>query len=732
MSWLRANLGPVHLLAMRSRMFSEVIGAVVNGAMLLTIGLGLSYFMACCGAGMLELRAHRRSRDVNAGSAIRTPAGEHLYFLVPCLNESMVIGQTVAALLRTPNCTVVVIDDGSDDDTAAIATRVGGDRTTVVRRDLPQARQGKGQALNHGFAAVLADVRRTGRDPEQVFVCVMDADGRLSADAWAHVLPLFDDPGVGGVQLPVKIRTAGRLITRFQDLEFWAMSAVSQLGRRRSRTVSLGGNGQFTRLTALTALAGDPWSASLTEDLDLTITLACAGWSLDCTPSAWVDQQGVTAYRQLIRQRTRWFQGHMTAGRRLPEIWRNPRLTPLARLEITSYLAVPWLIVLPWSILSQIALVRWLTILTSDQPMLVGSLPRQVGIGLLMYLASFLPLLISGILYASRERGYGRLRSLALSHVMILWNYIAFIACWRALGNMLRGHTGWDKTGRMVEVDFSQRTDTTRLRVVSGATRVRRAGPRVCSEILLLVGTRPEAIKVAPVAMALADHSTLRPVIVHSGQHGDVVRQALRPFGLRPDIELAVRRRTGSQAELAAALLPALEQVMDQLRPAAVLVQGDTTTTFAGALAAFWHDIPLVHLEAGLRSGELSAPFPEEGNRQMVSGSPRCTSHQPRPRRTRCTGNEYPAARSWSPATPWSTRCDTSPWPAYPHPARYWPGWSGNWTPQATGWCWSLSIAENRGARPRRGALGRGRVGSRRTTSSCCSQFTPTPRCAHR
>lgn len=142
----------------------------------------------------------------------------------------------------------------------------------------------------------------------------------------------------------------------------------------------------------------------------------------------------------------------------------------------------------------------------------------------------------------------------------------------------------------------------------------------VADEILLLAGTRPEAIKVAPVAIALADHPVLRPVLVNGGQHSKaVVRQAWGAFGLVPDVEIAVERRSGSQAELAAAILPALDQVMVERQPAVVLVQGDTTTTLAGALAAFWRGIPVAHLEAGLRSGTLATPFPEEGNRQMVA-----------------------------------------------------------------------------------------------------------------
>ncbi|TDP96548.1 non-hydrolyzing UDP-N-acetylglucosamine 2-epimerase [Labedaea rhizosphaerae] len=138
-------------------------------------------------------------------------------------------------------------------------------------------------------------------------------------------------------------------------------------------------------------------------------------------------------------------------------------------------------------------------------------------------------------------------------------------------------------------------------------------------DVVLLAGTRPEAVKAAPVALALAGHPVLRPRIVHSGQHAGMVEQALAPFGLRVDDRLPVQRDTGGQPELVAQLLPALDDVLATHDPAAVIVQGDTTTTLAGALAAFWRRVPVVHLEAGLRTGDLASPFPEEANRQLVA-----------------------------------------------------------------------------------------------------------------
>ncbi|MFI5606068.1 non-hydrolyzing UDP-N-acetylglucosamine 2-epimerase [Amycolatopsis sp. NPDC051903] len=139
-------------------------------------------------------------------------------------------------------------------------------------------------------------------------------------------------------------------------------------------------------------------------------------------------------------------------------------------------------------------------------------------------------------------------------------------------------------------------------------------------DVMVLAGTRPEAVKLAPLAVALAGRAGVRPVVVHSGQHQGMVEQALVPFGVGVDVWLDVPPRVaGTQAELVAGLLPALDAKLRDLRPAAVVVQGDTTTGLAGALAAFWLGIPVVHLEAGLRTKDLAAPFPEEGTRQMVA-----------------------------------------------------------------------------------------------------------------
>lgn len=136
--------------------------------------------------------------------------------------------------------------------------------------------------------------------------------------------------------------------------------------------------------------------------------------------------------------------------------------------------------------------------------------------------------------------------------------------------------------------------------------------------ILLVVGTRPEAIKVAPLVQTLRADGRFDAVLIGSGQHDEPVRQALDAFGLVPDIMLRLERTTGSLVELAALLMPALDVHLQRLTPAACVVHGDTITASAAAFAAFLRQIPVVHLEAGLRTGNLASPFPEEGNRVVI------------------------------------------------------------------------------------------------------------------
>lgn len=137
---------------------------------------------------------------------------------------------------------------------------------------------------------------------------------------------------------------------------------------------------------------------------------------------------------------------------------------------------------------------------------------------------------------------------------------------------------------------------------------------------LLVIGTRPEAIKLAPVVVALRDGLEVKPVVITTGQHRAVVDDVLELFGIRPERSLRLPRRPpDGLARLYADVMSRLDQVMSVLDPDVVVVQGDTASVLAGAQTAFWQRRPVVHVEAGLRSGSLSSPFPEEANRRLVS-----------------------------------------------------------------------------------------------------------------
>ena len=137
-------------------------------------------------------------------------------------------------------------------------------------------------------------------------------------------------------------------------------------------------------------------------------------------------------------------------------------------------------------------------------------------------------------------------------------------------------------------------------------------------KILVAIGTRPEAIKMAPVVLALRDAGWAEARVMATAQHRHMMDQVLGVFGIVPDIDLDIMRPNQALPELTARLILALDSVLAAEQPDAVLVQGDTTTVLTVALAAFYRKIPVGHVEAGLRTGDMQNPFPEEMNRVLA------------------------------------------------------------------------------------------------------------------
>ena len=137
--------------------------------------------------------------------------------------------------------------------------------------------------------------------------------------------------------------------------------------------------------------------------------------------------------------------------------------------------------------------------------------------------------------------------------------------------------------------------------------------------ILFVFGTRPEAIKLFPLIHAAQGDAGSTALVCVTAQHRQMLNQVLRVAGISPDVDLDIMRPDQGLAELTSAALQGVQGVIDRLQPDLVVVQGDTTTAFAGALAAFYRRVPIAHVEAGLRSGDLQAPWPEEANRRFIS-----------------------------------------------------------------------------------------------------------------
>lgn len=137
-------------------------------------------------------------------------------------------------------------------------------------------------------------------------------------------------------------------------------------------------------------------------------------------------------------------------------------------------------------------------------------------------------------------------------------------------------------------------------------------------KVMSIFGTRPEAIKMAPLVKELEKRKEIESIVCVTAQHREMLDQVLNTFDIKPDYDLNIMKQGQSLADVTTRALVGLEEVIKEVKPDIVLVHGDTTTTFAGALAAFYNQVAIGHVEAGLRTYDKYSPYPEEMNRQMV------------------------------------------------------------------------------------------------------------------
>lgn len=378
------------------------------------------------------------------------PDSMRFVVLIPCLDEAMVIGRSIERLIAIDDddLVVVVIDDGSSDRTAEIVRSYESEKVHLFQRVAPDCRKGKGEALNAAYRFVRDEAARSGIDPRDVVLAVLDADGRLDPQAIDKVAPCFADPEIGAVQIKVRIHNApDSALARLQDYEFATFTEVFQRARARLGSSGLGGNGQFTRLSALMDLGDAPWTDCLTEDLELGINLLLKGHRNDFVPSAWVSQQGVKTFRPLVRQRSRWFQGHLQCLRMVRPVIRSD-LRPIAKFDLCFHLLNSVVMLLfQTASLWFLAVILWWAVTSPSQTFDMfasGLTPAFV------YLFAFGLVPLATFAYLRTEPGISVTKAMGFSHLYVLYTYMWWVAGWRAVFRQLSGSRSWAKTVRTV------------------------------------------------------------------------------------------------------------------------------------------------------------------------------------------------------------------------------------------------------------------------------------------
>lgn len=395
-------------------------------------------------------RATGRLRHKRRGPRPRT-----FWIVVPCLNEERVVARTVRAALdlRVPfvRTRVLVVDDGSDDGTPVVLAAIQHRWLHVLRREAPEARQGKGAALNAAYRWIRDEAAQRGEDPEQVVVGVIDGDGRGEAHLLAEVADFMRDPDVGAVQCRVRIHNRNRVLGAVQDVEFGCIANASQVLRDSFGTVGLGGNGQFTRLSVLARLGDEPWSQCLVEDLELGLRLHLLGVRIRYASRAAVTQQGVVSPGRLLRQRTRWAHGNLQCGRYLPRLVASRRISNSALMELLHYLFAPWFNALGTvAMLGLWAYAYYRLAIHAPTPLLPSS--SNLWRGLAVWAGVLVaPGLIWGVLHRVQLRDERLSRCLLAGLAYPLFLILGLLSTWRGIGRYVAGRNTWVKTERLTE-----------------------------------------------------------------------------------------------------------------------------------------------------------------------------------------------------------------------------------------------------------------------------------------
>ena len=339
------------------------------------------------------------------------------FVLIPCLNEAAVIQKTIESFPRYDGVEIILVDDDSDDGTREIARSLG---VRVIHRQLPNARKGKGQSLNYAVNIIRKELQLFPHS--RVVIGVFDGDGNPSPGMFHEVHALFRDPTVAAVQSGVRIRNTKTSLGASQDVEFGGLVSLLQGLRTEKDGAILGGNGQFIRLSVLDEMGQNPWTDSLTEDLDIGVRILMKGHKVKYSRLIYVSQQAVEDFPRYIKQRTRWSQGNFQSLKYMWPLFRA-RMNPFVKAELIYTLLQP--------------------IFALMTPLLFIIVATKIGI-VSFILLSFL----TAIFMCFFHKKYSPSTIWTFAALSYVYYYINYRAFWF----YIKGKNTWAKTDRIAEV----------------------------------------------------------------------------------------------------------------------------------------------------------------------------------------------------------------------------------------------------------------------------------------
>jgi cellulose synthase/poly-beta-1,6-N-acetylglucosamine synthase-like glycosyltransferase len=441
----------------------------ITQALALTMSISFLVYVALIVVPFLRLKK----------GPVGNPLDFEWHLLIPCRDEEAVIGQTISYLRQNfPEAHVWVIDDASEDDTANVVRghqidagrhAISAERVHLIQRRQPYARTGKGDALNAAYR-VLKQWIGKHNDAGRTIVVVVDADGRPAPNCLEVMAAktMFGNPQIGATQVDVHMMNVnvpepgkrglrkwfGNELVRMQDMEFRTAISAVQLSRDYTGSIALGGNGQFTRMSALDSIAGDtgePWRGSLLEDFELGVHLLTAGWKTAHSRDTHVAQEGLYDFRRYLTQRTRWGQGTMQCIRYVKHIWDSPHLPTVGAAEMMYYLSQPWM-QLVGTLIYPVPMIVLTSNVIADPTTMLAWFHSGAWALFLMYLVfGFLPFMVWGPIYAKRSGTAGFLKGLWWGVEYAFYTYTFYITSWRGFFRIVRGRNGWAKTRRNAE-----------------------------------------------------------------------------------------------------------------------------------------------------------------------------------------------------------------------------------------------------------------------------------------